>query len=267
MAGTHVVMTLLAVASVAGATASEADVLARAETAFQEGVRLRDTPHQAKAHFLEAAAHYEELRRRGADNPALDRNMGNAYLLVGELPQAILAYRRGLRLAPDDRGLQAGLAHARSQVAYAPPGGLGQPPRAYRPPWLPRPASEWYLVLALTPYTVGCLAVARWWMTRRGRLLAIASVAFVAAALWLAGLIGEEVRVWQSDRHAVVVITADGVPLREGNGVAYPARYDAPLNRGVEARLLFVRGDWLQIELAGGEVGWVPGASTVSDAD
>jgi len=64
-----------------------------------------------------------------------------------------------------------------------------------------------------------------------------------------------------------VVITADGVPLREGNGVAYPARYDAPLNRGVEARLLFVRGDWLQIELAGGEVGWVPGASTVSDAD
>jgi hypothetical protein len=29
-------------------------------------------------------------------------------------------------------------------------------------------------------------------------------------------------------------------------------------NRGVEARLLFARGDWLQIELAGGEVGWVP---------
>jgi hypothetical protein len=30
------------------------------------------------------------------------------------------------------------------------------------------------------------------------------------------------------------------------------------VNRGVEARLLFEREGWAQIELAAGEVGWVP---------
>ena len=52
---------------------------------------------------------------------------------------------------------------------------------------------------------------------------------------------------------------------RKGDGLAFPPRYGAPLNRGVEARLLFERGDWLQIELSGGEVGWVPRAYALVD--
>jgi hypothetical protein len=61
----------------------------------------------------------------------------------------------------------------------------------------------------------------------------------------------------------VVVIAADGVLLRKGNGPSFPPRFDTPLNRGVEASLLYRRGDWLQIELSGGEVGWVPAGSAV----
>jgi hypothetical protein len=242
-------------------------MLARAETAFQEGVRLRDAPTQARPHFLEAAECYEKLRRRGADNPALDRNLGNAFFLAGDLPRAILAYRRGLVRAPADRRLQAALAHARSQVTFPSGSSLGQPPRQHRPPWLPRPASQWSLLIALVLFALGCLAVARWWMIRRGRLLVVGAIVIVAAGLLLAGLVAEEVRTWELSRHPVVVIAAEDLPLREGNGLAYPSRYDAPLNRGVEARLLFVRGDWLQIELAGGEVGWVPRAKTASDVD
>ena len=52
--------------------------------------------------------------------------------------------------------------------------------------------------------------------------------------------------------------------LRAGNGLSYPPRYETPLNRGVEARLLFARGAWLQIELSGGEIGWVPAAYTIT---
>ena len=75
----------------------------------------------------------------------------------------------------------------------------------------------------------------------------------------LAGLAGYNH--WSAKLEAVqplVVIADDGVLLRKGNGLTYPPRYDTPVNRGVEARLLFDRGEWLQIELAGGEVGWVP---------
>ena len=43
----------------------------------------------------------------------------------------------------------------------------------------------------------------------------------------------------------------------QGNGMSYPPRRDLPLSRGVEARLLYNRGAWLQVQLASGEVGWL----------
>jgi hypothetical protein len=39
-----------------------------------------------------------------------------------------------------------------------------------------------------------------------------------------------------------------------GDSIPPPA---TPLFSGVEARLRFEKGDWLQIELASGEIGWI----------
>src|SRR5439155_1704350 len=83
-------------------------------------------------------------RRRGAHNPILYRNLGHAHLLAGELPEAILAYRRGLRLDPANGDLQNGLAAAHSQVLYA-PDGFGRPPADSGLPGLPRLRPEWLL--------------------------------------------------------------------------------------------------------------------------
>ena len=41
---------------------SDAELLERAESAFAEGVRLRDTPARAKQHFLDAAKSYARIR-------------------------------------------------------------------------------------------------------------------------------------------------------------------------------------------------------------
>jgi hypothetical protein len=53
--------------------------------------------------------------------------------------------------------------------------------------------------------------------------------------------------------------------LRRGDGVRFPPRYDTAIYRGVEGRLLFERGDWIQIELSAGEIGWVPRAAVLVD--
>lgn len=249
----------------ADATPADAELLARAESGFREGARQRDRPAEAKPLFRQAAEDYGALHRRGYDSAALARNEGNARLLADDLPRAILAYRRGLRLRPDDADLRAGLAYARSQVAHASPGDFGRPPVEHRPPWLPRLATGWYLVLVLLAYSVGLAALTRWWMVRRGRLLGVALGAFALAALFAAGLAAEAWRDGDLARRPVVVIADDGVLLRSGNGLAYPLRSETPLNRGVEARLLHVRGGWVQIELAGGEVGWVLREYTVFD--
>jgi hypothetical protein len=244
----------------------DADVLKQAETAFHEGARLRDRPSEARRGFAEAADRYEELNRRGAANAALFRDEGDAYLMAGDLPRAILAYRRGLRLAPNDAVLRSNLEYARSQVRVTPPGKLGRPRVELLPPWLPRPTPGLVLALALMTYTLGWLALARWWMLRRRGFLIAGGLA-MGAALLLGGAFG----LWtsahrQQELRPLVVIADDGVLLRRGNGLSYPPKYETPVNRGVEARLLVERGDWLKVELAGGESGWVPRKYVLLDA-
>jgi len=65
--------------------------------------------------------------------------------------------------------------------------------------------------------------------------------------------------------HPLVVISADRTYLHKGNHSLYPRAYDTALNRGVEARLVQIRRDWLQIELTGGQVGWVPREKAILD--
>src|SRR5262249_20158853 len=159
--------------------------------------------------------------------------------------------------APADRRLQAGLTFARAQVAYPEPGAFARPPQDSRPPWLPRPRPGWLMALAVVFYSLTWAAWTRWHMVRRGSLLGVALLSGATALVLAAALAVECWTNFDQTKHPLVVIADDGVLLRKGNGEAYPRRYDTPLNRGVEARLLYARGDWLQIELASGEVGWV----------
>ncbi len=255
---------LVAVAVAATESVSDAEVLRQAEVAFRAGSEVRNHPAEARRLFREAATGYEKLRQRGCHNADLYRNQGNAYLLAGDLPQAILAYRRGLRLAPNDRILQVNLAYARNQVIYPESSNLGRP-RQDNFAWLPHLAPPVWLILYVVCYSLAWWGMARWLMTQQGRFLAAWITAFCGAALLATALAGDLWVQQQESLQPLVVVAEDGVLLRTGNGLAYPPRYETPLNRGVEARSLFARGNWLHIELAGGQVGWVPRAYVLLD--
>lgn len=257
----------------ASVAAAPEDLQTQAEQAFAEGVQLAaKQPNEARACFGCAALLYERLLHEGAANPDLYRNLGQAYLLAREpdqaegdqLAQAIFAFRRGLRLAPTDRRLQEGLAFARQQVIYPSGSKFGQPFVEHRPPWLPRWPGV-LLGLALTAYTLLCFSLARWWMVRRTGLLTSAGVLAVVALLCLTAGSLEAWQIRQEDQRPFVVIAQDGVQLLSGNGSRYPPRYETPLHRGAEARLRFERGRWVQIELSGGEIGWVPRTAVLVD--
>jgi hypothetical protein len=256
----------LAATAAGDATLAGADLLDRAEAAFRAGVSARQNSGETRRCFREAASHYETLRQRGADNADLEGNLGNAYLLAGDLARAILAYRRGLRLNPGDPVLRANLAYARGQVLYPEPGNFGRPRAEQRLPWLPRLAPGISIVCAVALYALAWLALTRWWMIRRSWSLAWGATALALSGLFAAEPAMEAGSRRQESAHPLLVVASDGVYLRKGNGLSYPRRCDQPLNRGVEARLLFQRGDWLQIELAGGEVGWVPSTKVLFDA-
>lgn len=241
---------------------TDAEVANQAEAAFREGVARRDTTDVARPFFGHAASAFTELQRRGVRNPTLYRNLGNAQFLAGDLPGAILSFRRGLRLSPGDADLRGNLAVARERVVYSSTSAFGRQPVEHRPPWLPYLRDDWLLYAAGASYVLACIIGTRWLMVRRGTELV-----FALALLSVSG----GLTVWvvrhmqQQVRHPLVVIAEDGVLLRKGNNLAFPPRYDIPLNCGVEAHLLFARDDWLHIELAGGETGWAPRQSALVD--
>lgn len=237
-------------------------IAAEADRQFDSGLQAQ-TRKDRQAAFARAAQGYEELVRRGVTNADLDATLGNAYYLAGDLPRAIIAYQRGLRLDPNDAAMRKNLTMARQKVAFAPGSNFGRPPADHWPPWLLRPRLE-HLELAFVIYGLGWVFVTLWRMTRRRGYVLFSATAFAVLVLVAVGFALElKNEAWER-HHPLVVISQDGVLLRKGNGYAYPPRYETPLNRGAEARLRFDRGDWLQVELAGGEIGWVPRAVVVS---
>lgn len=239
------------------------------EIRFRHAVNLRDDSLQAAAtqEFEWAARLYASLRapvaRRPGGLPALERTIGHAYYLSGDLPRAILAYRRGLRLDPANAKLDTALAYARGTVEYppSPAAGLMQPEREYWPGWL---ALHRLGLLVFAAYTVTCLAFTRWGMRRRRLWFWMAVSAAVIALVPAVGSGVEWLRRQRDDATPVVVLARSEM-LRTGNGTEYPPRLDVALPRGAEVRRLFERAGWYQVELSGGPVGWLPRDAVVTD--
>ena len=82
-------------------------------------------------------------------------------------------------------------------------------------------------------------------------------MALLSAAFFATILLWEERRLEVAADRLPAIVTRDGAHLRTGNGPSYPDRVTTPLARGAEAVVLFRRGDWCQIELPTGEVGWL----------
>lgn len=214
-------------------------------------------------HFGYAAHYYDQLRGAGFGNAALYQNQANAYLLHGSLPEAILAYRRGLRHDPSHRRLQENLEYARSQVAYPTP--ETRPPSPAWPPWLSFPSPDFVLLLALLAYALACVSLARWLMIRRGLLRTLLLGGLASALGLIAWLLLQQH--WADPERPLVVVAAKEAAFRLGNGSNYFSYHpEVPyLPRGLEARRLHQRGDWLQLELASGHVGWIHRRDAIVD--
>lgn len=241
------VLTLAVV--VAAATPSQEALLAEAESAFAAGHARLTRGESGRAEFLRAAAVLERLEQQGVSNEILQRNRGTSYLLAGDLPRAILHYRLGRRARPDDAALAACLAAARAQVVHADAAPREPPDAGHR--WLdPRTTSGGAAGL----YILGWALLTGWLIRGRtamllGGVAALLASGALAALLVVVGPPGS----WPP----LVVIAGDRVALRMGDGESYPPWSEVRLNRGHEALLRHRRGDWLQIELPDGAVGWV----------
>jgi tetratricopeptide (TPR) repeat protein len=247
-----------------GQSESDQQILDRAQIAFQLGAKLRGTPGESKQ-FQLAADYYEELRRRGVRNPALFLNLGNAYLLADDIREAILTYRRGLQLNPNNLEMRTNLTYARDQVVYSSADSFARPPESLWPPWLPRWTPGMSLGATFLFYVMSWIGLAHRWAFRPGSWPWLPGIGVAGALCFVVIFLFQKRAEKMEAEYPMVVISADRTYLHKGNHSLYPRAYDTTLNRGVEARLVQIRGNWLQIELAGDQVGWVPRKKAIVD--
>jgi len=234
---------------------------------------LLAVPHQARAQdeifergnqlyqqgdFAGAVEAYEAVRSAGFESADLHYNLGNAYFKAGELGRSILEWERALALAPGDPDATANLELARSVTADA----VEPLPRF----WLFTALSWWVgllprgLLIALVAgaWLVACGGVVLrvWARGPDARRLAtwLAAVAAAVVLVFGTNLAARELRIGQPERG---VILAASVPVRSA-----PAEEDDltlfEIHEGTRVRIDQRTGEWAEVVLDDGKVGWVP---------
>jgi hypothetical protein len=205
--------------------------------------------------YAEAAKAFDEVVKVRSDWPGtFYLNQGNAHWLAGHPGAAILAYRRAEQLLPNDPWLFINLQEARSDIADAQ---LSLYPHAT---WWRRtlrfPGS-----FALLGNCLACLVFLVGWSRQvwTRSMVIVMILGWGSGALWLTEKVLEE----RDASQMWAVVLAPTVPLRQGNGLSYPAQewqgQPITLHSGVEMKVLLRRSNgWLWVELAGGLRGWIP---------
>lgn len=242
------------VAAAAAAAESDALLLTSAERAFELGGRPDTSAAERIAAFSDAAKFYRTLiHDRGIRNGDIYCNWARAEFLAGNPARCVAALREGLMLWPGDTRLRESLEAVRARIDWPTDGKIAPPPMPLV--WV---RGDTLTVILGLSWLAAWLLLLVLWPKRRIFAVFTASCCLILSVAAITMI----VLTWSAQRRDRVhppIVVAHETAFRRGNGDSYPSHPDAPrLVVGMEARLLYRRGGWIQIEFATGQVGWIP---------
>jgi tetratricopeptide (TPR) repeat protein len=232
-------MLAMAVAFVGAAFALPADDFKAANQLYDAGK------------FSDAIATYEKIEPKTA---YLYFNLGNACFRAGEIGKAIVNYERARRLSPRDPDILANLRFAQQKLGVDE---VNAPPRAWqriaRSLVDSRTPGEWS-TCELVGIWLAALAMglALWVRRVRTALVVVSAAAFVWLLLAGSALSYQMIDERTAPRAVAVVRQAEArfAPLPDST-------VHVRLLEGTEISVLEDRGQWLLVERADGQQGWV----------
>jgi len=262
----HVVLSILllcAARPAVGQADSEARLLFdEATKAFNAG--LAAGPDEQAAHFRTALAAYETLARdKGIRNSALFFNIGNCYMHLGDIGNAVLNYRLAERSMPGNRELDANLqvalarrtdhiAAREKMVLGLPLGSIGRGVRE----WLRRLPAK--LPVLMVVFTLVWVALGVKLVRRSAWLNALLIVAIVCTVVY-AGGVAASARSFAGLGRGVLL--DETLVARTGPSAVHEPSFEQPLHAGVEFRVLARESGWLKVELPDAARCWLPAES------
>lgn len=210
----------------------------------------------AQADYKQALALYDSVNATHT-SAGLLYNIGNCHSKLGYMPHAILYYERALRLAPGTEDIQANLdlerANMVDRVNLMPAFTLGTAWDRLQggkdvDHWARR--SLW--ACALMAAAAGAALLLRQRLAKRMLAgLAAVALAFTVVAATLAAY-----RVQEAESRSEAIIMAPTVEIlgepRKGSTRLFI------LHQGTKLSLLGEQGEWQEVRLASGSVGWLP---------
>jgi tetratricopeptide (TPR) repeat protein len=229
---------------------------------FNAGLAAPDK--EKAAHFRAALAAYDKLvNDRRIHSGALYFNIGNCYMHLGQLGEAIRSYRLAERSIPDNPELQANLQVALARRADhiapkeqmllgLPVGSIGRDVRD----WLARLPDKLAVLMAAFTLVWVVLGLK---LARHSALLNAALVLFLAVTVVYAAAVGVQARTFAGLGRGVLL--DETATPRTGPSTLHPERLEQPLHEGVEFRVLRRDSGWLNVELPDGTRCWLPAKS------
>ena len=205
--------------------------------------------------YQEAIEAYEKILGLGYESPELYYNLGNAYYRLNRIGKAVLNYERGLRLDPKDEDIRHNLQIASLRVVDKVP----QVPELFFVKWYGKARDflslDQWTALVLVFYALGCALLtvrilSKWPRVRiwASRLLAVVVLFFLVAGLFWAGSL-------RADRKVRAVVLVEKVDVRSAPEA--DATEVFPLHEGTRVEIRKRVGEWCEIRLPDGKVGWM----------
>ena len=228
-------------------------VTARAQEAlFDEGNRLYQ-----EGDFSGAADRYTAVLEGGYESAALYYNLGNAHFRLGEVAEAVLNYERAARLDPGDENIRVNLALVNQMLQDR----IEPLPRFWMLSvfdwwmaliprgWLETAAAACYFVLGLAAVLM-VLDRPRGWRA----LLRTTTYAGAVGTVFLGStLLVRETGLGQPEQAVVMAPEARvlSAPSDDGGLTVFT------LHEGTRVRIDRRAGEWAEIVLVDGKVGWL----------
>ena len=218
---------------------------------FEEGNQL-----YLSGDFSGALDRYLQIVDQGYGSAPLFYNLGNTYFKLGDVGRSILHYERALRLDPRNADIRANLELARSlttdDITPLPTFWII---RAWRwwvhllPPTLLAGVVSVLYVLTLAGLTVGLLGRNAWVLI--GRRTALVTTTLLI--LFGVNLIGQWLRVGQPEEAVILSeeVLVQSAPSDDRSLQVFT------IHTGTKVRVDQLSGDWAEIVLEDGKVGWV----------
>jgi len=228
----------------------------QANDSFRQANSAGNDTDKANSLYEKAVLGYEKIIHEGnVKNPKLYCNLANAYLLKGDIGNAILNYRRAENLDKSNSEIEKNLTFARSRRMDKIEIKTEKQVLQTLLFWHYGLSMKAKFILSFICFAVFCFSLA--YMIWFGRRTSLTFITCIAAILFLCFIGSLSIEQYSRTVNLSGVIIADQVAAYQGDGTNYPTSFKAPLHTGTEFDLMERRPGWFHIKLADGSDGWI----------